>query len=62
MFQHKLPGQSDPIEFTFTVRIVSAKKIEVTEFNPHAPGIEYIQYVENNCCFSSLESAMFASG
>ena len=38
----KLPRQTDSTKSTFTVPIGSAKKAEVTEFHPHAPGIKYL--------------------
>ena len=38
------------------------KKTEVIGFHPHVPGIKYLQYDENKCCFSSLVSALFDPG
>ena len=42
-------------------KIGSTKKLEVTEFNPHAPKLKYLQEDENTCCFRGISSAMFAS-
>ena len=33
----------------------------MTEFHPPAPEIKYFQDDKNTCCFSSLESYLFAS-
>ena len=39
----KKPVQADSTKFIFAVPIGSAKKSEVADFHPHAPGIKYIQ-------------------
>ena len=33
----------------------------MTEINPHALGIKYVQYGENTYCFSNLAYSMFGS-